>query len=134
MARTRNWPALTVAEVMVRLGLGQSIYRVAKATGLTYMQVKHFASQERPTNLRLPTDEQMVQVRTAVAAADEADEAADTAALAAKKNNGLTPEQQAAYEEEIGGCIDLVRQAASLFGVTPRQFLHKAMTDARSAE
>ncbi len=131
MARHRNWDPRTWAEVFVRIvDLKQSPYRVAKATGLSYMQVQHWASQVTdthvPPNLVLPSEETIEEVRTLVIAASEAE---DVAARATKAQ----PIDEAALNAEVEGCIDLVRQAASQFGITPRRFLWLCSTHARSA-
>jgi hypothetical protein len=130
MARHRNWHPLVWAEVLIRIvELEQNPYRVAKATGLNYIQVKHFADgcngRHVPTNLVLPTPEQIEEVRARVEAAS----AAEDAAVAVKSQ----PVDALALAEEITGCIELVKQAASQFRMTPRHFLWLCSTDARSA-
>lgn len=126
MARTRNWSAETYAEVFVRLDHGQKIGHVARCSGLTYQQVDYFATQlklnpeELPPCTNPPTNDMVTAWHEKVLAEIAAQPAEVTP----------NPEQ---LEAEIVGCIDLVRQAASQFGMTPRKFLWLCTTHARSA-
>lgn len=131
MARHRNWSARTWAEVYVRICLlDQSPYRVAKATGLTYMQVQHFAKQctdtHLPTNTNIPSAEELATIRAEVEAQSAAEDAAAATTVRA-------PIDTAALTEEVNNCIDLCKQVAAQFGITPRHFLWLCSTSARSA-
>lgn len=148
MGRTRNWSADTSAEVFIRLfDLKQNHARVARATGLTYQQVSYFV--RGCTDDKLPdgvdiTQENVDRLRPVVEAASAAEDAevhavtqrrlANTRALAdAKQSARAAPIDSAALNDEVEGCIDLVRQAAAQFGITPRHFLWLCSTHARSA-
>lgn len=150
MSRHRNWDPRTYAEVYFRLvHKGQSVSRIAKATGLTYMQVQHFKDQTTettaPQNTRLPTPEIIEEIRVEVEAATAAEEAAMVAdahkkveaaserarARAAQKAE-VAAELNVEAESEIEGCIDLVRQAANQLGMTTRYFLWRCLTHPRS--
>lgn len=130
MARTRNWSANTYAEVFVRLDHEQPIGDVARATGLTYQQVDYFATQlklkpnEAPPCTNMPTPELVNEWHEKVR-----EEIANSPTVPGP----LSPERKAELDAEIAGCIELVKQAASQFGMTARRFLWECTRDARSA-
>jgi hypothetical protein len=149
MARTRNWSARTAAEVFVRINhLEQPTQRVADAVGLTFQQVHHFKRELLANPTQLPpcnwptTEAEFEAIRVAVveqsAAEDKAAHDAHVERVANRRalsiDRGGPPQiLTAELDAEIGGCIDLVRQAAAQFGMTPRKFLWLCSTDARSA-
>lgn len=149
MARTRNWSARVAVEVFVRLNhLEQPTQRVADACGLSYQQVHHFKRELLRDPSKVPpcnwptTSEEFETIRAEVVAAAAAeDKAAHDAHVerianrrALSIDRGGPPQiLTAELDAEIGGCIDLVKQAASQFGMTARKFLWLCSTDARSA-
>jgi hypothetical protein len=141
MARARNWHARTAAEVYIRLAiLDQPTQRVADATGLSYQQVHYFAKELKANPGRVPpcafpnTPAEFEAIRAEVEAATAKEDAATPAAQSTRLVTvaKIPPDQLPALDEEITGCIELVKQAASQFGISPRAFLHLCITHARS--
>jgi len=129
MARHRNWDVRVWAEALIRLTeFDQNPHKVAVKTGMTYVQIRHFAAQltpgALPPNLGYPTPEQMEEVRAKVAADVEAE------LLQAPKPVITSGDE---FDAEVAGCIDLVKKCAAEFGISARRFLHICLTDARSA-
>lgn len=150
MARTRNWPSRTSVEVFVRCNhLEQPTQRIADACGLTFQQVHHFRRELKRDPSKVPacnwvgTTEEFEAIRAEVvaqaAAEDKAAHDAHVERIANRRalsiDRGGPPQiLTAELDAEIGGCIELVKQAASQFGMTARKFLWLCTTDARSME
>lgn len=136
MGRVRTWPARTAAEVYIRLALlDQPVAHVARATNLTYQQVSFFAKelQANPNSVppcSFPNEKEFNELREELEAT-----AKDELALSPARRStplDLSEQQHLDLDNEIVGCIALVRQAAAQFGISPRNFLHRCITHAQS--
>ena len=144
MTNTAKWKTpLILTEMLHRRDVyGHTYEQIAAAHGLTRAQV-YFAIASIPGKL-WSDDPRLIPVieqREIDVAAKLLEELGEPPVGAQRRGPGraketprptTSPEQLAELDAEVGGCIDLVKQAAAQFGISPRRFLHMAITDARS--
>jgi len=134
----RNWDPRTYAEVFCRLlNFSQPVSHVAHAVGLSKMQVAHFKDQldvditALPPNFR-PAPQELIDTVQAELELSIPNEAPPRGPGRPRKPEVTI--DNAALDAEIGGCADLAKQVAAAYpGLSARAFLHKVITDARSA-
>lgn len=137
MARTRNWSFQQRLEIVIRHEMFQQPYRhIAEHVGLNYQQVRNYLkSQPTPTidmlanlpALQEEANRMMDQIK------EDLDTGHEIAPKLSQAKEPLTPEQRAELDAEVKGCIQMAREVASQYGISPRRFLHDCITNPESA-
>jgi hypothetical protein len=144
MTNTAKWktPILLTEMLQRRDVYGHTYDQIADAHGLNRAQVYYAISQIQG---KLWSDEPALQAKQEQREIDITQkllaELGEPPSNVVRRGPGrprsmqqaLSPEQCTELDAEIAGCIDLVKQAASQFGISARQFLHACITNARSA-
>jgi len=137
MGRTRNWSFQQKLEIVVRHEIFHQPYRhIAEHVGLNYQQVRNYLkSDPAPTidtvanlpALQEEADRMMDQIQADLDAGHE------IAPKLSQAKEPLSPEQHAKLNAEVLDCIQMAREVASQFGITPGKFLWLCSTRLDSA-
>jgi hypothetical protein len=125
----RRDPAVVMEMILRRLVWGQTYGHIAKVFGLPLSTVYPPLRQVD----EVPNDNPELRELVTAKLTEELGTPSTGGNLSrTQKLENLSPDQQTELGAEIGGMIDLCRQAAALFGITTRRFIHLALTDMRS--
>jgi len=130
MGRVRNWDPRVYAEVLHRLeSFDQTAAHIAQAVEMSTLQVAQFKSfldnnpGKMPTNRVMPTQELLDSVKESLTASVPNEPPTRGPGRPRKDKPTLTAEETAALSAEIDGCLDLAKQVAALYHMSPGKFL-----------